>query len=175
MIRGGVVLDVGASFGDSAVIFLKNYEPEQVLSFELTNDTQLSEKNYFSTILSNNVDPSRVKFIPFGVSSKTFTKNSFNFVSIDDYCDKFSNIKLIKADIEGFGFLAIQGAKEVIRRHKPILIFSIYHSPMEFFLIKPYIEKLNLGYSFKILNLNFSVSCEMETTLICIPPSLDNR
>ena len=72
-------------------------------------------------------------------------------------------------DIEGAALDCIEGSINIISRNRPIIIASIYHTPNEFFEIKPYIENLNLNYSFILRNLNFVTNFELETVLICLP------
>ena len=72
---------------------------------------------------------------------------------------------LIKVDVEGGEQLLIKGAKNTICSQKPILIISIYHSPEDFFYIKPEIESWNLGYGFTI-HKQLNTSIIRETVLI---------
>lgn len=76
-------------------------------------------------------------------------------------------------DIEGAAYNAIQGAVNILKEDKPLLTLAIYHTPEEFFALKPFIESLNLKYTFMIHNLNPTTS-HLETTLIGVPP-LDNK
>jgi FkbM family methyltransferase len=72
-------------------------------------------------------------------------------VSIDDYVREHAlNVGLIKLDVEGAESDVIDGALETIKTQKPLLIISIYHTPKDFFEIKPKIERLNLGYRFLV-------------------------
>lgn len=88
-------------------------------------------------------------------------------VTIDDFVFKNNlDIGLIKMDIEGYEMKAIRGAFETIKRDRPILLISIYHSGNDFFEIKPFLEKMNLGYNFKIVKLN-PFHLTFETMLIC--------
>jgi hypothetical protein len=61
-----------------------------------------------------------------------------------------SKVSVIKLDIEGMELATIQGAKKTIVRDKPILLISIYHTPEDFFEIRPLIESWNLGYYFMV-------------------------
>ncbi|MDR0522244.1 MAG: FkbM family methyltransferase, partial [Planctomycetaceae bacterium] len=71
----------------------------------------------------------------------------------------------IKMDIEGLESAAIHGAAETIKKFKPVLLISIYHTPDDFFSIKPFIEDLNLGYRFLIRKLS-PKRLDAETMLI---------
>jgi hypothetical protein len=68
-------------------------------------------------------------------------------------------------DIEGLESAAIHGAAETIKKFKPVLLISIYHTPDDFFSIKPFIEDLNLGYRFLIRKLS-PKRLDAETMLI---------
>ena len=75
-------------------------------------------------------------------------------------------------DIEGAAKLAVLGALNTIKNYRPILVISIYHTPEEFFEIKPLIEKLDIKYKFMIKNLNPIDYFEHETILLCVPKEL---
>ncbi len=53
---------------------------------------------------------------------------------------------LIKLDVEGLESDVVTGALETIRRDRPLLLISVYHTPKDFFEIAPRIAGLNLGY-----------------------------
>ena len=59
-------------------------------------------------------------------------------------------VGLIKLDVEGAEPEIIQGALNTIKSQKPLLIIAWYHTPEEFYELKPYLESLNLGYKFKV-------------------------
>ncbi|HEB7542554.1 TPA: FkbM family methyltransferase, partial [Campylobacter coli] len=69
-------------------------------------------------------------------------------------------------DIEGFEQDFLKGALETIKKHKPALILSIYHNIDDFFNIKPFIEQLNLGYTFQVIK-PVDGSISLETILLC--------
>ncbi len=46
------------------------------------------------------------------------------------------------------------------------MILSVYHNVDDFFNIKPMIEKLNLGYNFKVFK-GFDYNVFIDTVLIC--------
>lgn len=56
-------------------------------------------------------------------------------------------------DIEGAEWDAVHGAVETIKKFRPILLLSIYHTPTDFFQIKPFIEKLGCNYRFVVRKL----------------------
>jgi len=171
-----IFIDCGASFGDSAVIFSKYYNPEKVISFELTNDAKKAEQDYFKTLISNQIDLKKIEFVPEGVSDKKYNLDGkdLKLTTIDDFVKRnnLDKIGLIKMDIEGAAKLAVLGALNTIKNYRPILVISIYHTPEEFFEIKPLIEKLDIKYKFMIKNLNPIDYFEHETILLCVPKEL---
>lgn len=175
-IKDSVIVDCGASYGDSAVVFQKYYSPSKVVSYDLATDKSSATETYFRTIDENNLDNSQFEFIPYGVGSKSriFSDGKLDgaeLVTIDESLDH-NNIRLIKMDIEGSAYDAISGALQVIRDNRPILILSCYHSPREFFELKPFIDDSFDNYKFKFLNLNFVTAFELETVLIAFPAEL---
>lgn len=94
------------------------------------------------------------------------TGNKVQMTTLDSFVEK-NNIKvgLIKTDLEGFEQPFLRGALNTIKKQKPILIISIYHSYSDFFDIKPMIEELDLGYKFKISKSN-DFNIIVETKLI---------
>ena len=87
--------------------------------------------------------------------------------TIDVFCKKNDIAPaLIKLDVEGMEYDVIQGGLETIKQHKPLLIISIYHTPRDFFEIKPVLHNLTLGYTFMIRRLD-PFHPTNETVLIC--------
>ncbi len=59
-------------------------------------------------------------------------------------------VGLIKLDIEGLEEKALEGARDTIIKHKPVIVAAIYHRPEDFFTLKDQIKKLNPHYKFMI-------------------------
>ncbi|MBT3356207.1 FkbM family methyltransferase [bacterium] len=179
-IKGKIIVDGGAYFGDSALVFLE-YTPSRVYSFEPVN---LTYKKLKETIRINKmgdiVTPIKLglgkkagkAFIKGTNSAASLTTSDFknaqeiSITSIDDFFSgKNDVIGLIKLDVEGEELGVIKGALETIKRDKPILLISVYHRPEDFFFIKPLIDDLNLGYKFMIRKTS-SFRVTSETVLI---------
>ena len=184
-------IDGGACIGDSASVFEKEYNPKNIYSFEPLKSNLSAIKK---TIELNSLN--KVISVPLGLSDKQETtvinvnnkniggssiiqsqnlneQEEIKLTTIDKYAkDNTLDIGLIKLDVEGFEWNVLQGAIETIKEQRPILLISIYHTPKDFFEIKPFLESLNLNYQFKIVKLtpNCSIS---EVMLLAYPQELD--
>ena len=63
---------------------------------------------------------------------------------------------MITIDVEGAEQNLLKGAMDTIKLQKPLLFISIYHNVADFFeikpwMIKPWIQSLDLGYEFEIV------------------------
>lgn len=175
----GVFIDGGAFNGDSALSFYRNYERIKVYSFEP------EEKNYKSLKKNTKRCPDIIavnkglgdgitmeaEIFSQGPSSRLEPYNSnlqqkqkIELISLDQFVseEKIKKIDCIKLDLEGFEQKALKGMVNSIRKWCPVLAISIYHNSDDFFSIKTNLEKMNLGYSFKIIKANpFSLTQEV--------------
>jgi FkbM family methyltransferase len=165
---GDVILDCGACWGDTALFFANEVgEKGHVYSFEFISDNiKVLEKNIkINPQLSNRISivpkplgkrtGEKITYTQTGPGSRLNNNQSLDgptveTISIDDFCKayKVSQVDFIKMDIEGSELPSLMGAVETIRKHKPKLAISLYHSMDDFVNIPEYIESLNLGYSF---------------------------
>ena len=118
--------------------------------------------NYLTeNIRKNNLDN---KIIPIncGVEDREevmdFKTAKLNLTTIDNIVKNknINKVSLIKMDIEGYELKALKGAKETIKKHKPILIVLAYHKREDILKIPNYLKKLNPEYKFKFLILRKS-------------------
>ena len=145
-------IDCGAYFGDSALMFEKDYNPRKIYCFEPNPE---SYDFIFETIKLNNLQKvipvkkgvgkkqnRKAKFVNIGQLSEVYGfgfqrdtlegKKDNSIISIESTTlDKFvskNNIQvgLIKMDLEGYELNALKGAKKVIKKFKPVLSISIY-------------------------------------------------
>lgn len=181
------VIDGGAFIGDTAKLFFKYYSPKLILAVE-------PERRNFDTLsalvvrwgLQEKIIPLRcvlsdsigVKtFWGEGVGASVIKKSSKSEVfsekvkssTIDALVveHKVDDVGLIKLDVEGNEMSAVIGAKETIKRDKPLLVISIYHTALDFFEIKPFIERMELGYRFIVRKITDDLLKEL--VLICMP------
>jgi FkbM family methyltransferase len=91
-------------------------------------------------------------------------KMKFCTESIDHLVEtgRIAKVDFIKMDIEGAELAALRGAEQTVRRFKPKLAITVYHSLNDFWEIPMYLESLNLGYRFSLRH--FTIHSE-ETVL----------
>ena len=99
------------------------------------------------------------------ISTETTTTTSVHVVAIDGVqaCQKATFIKM---DIEGAERNALKGAAEVIRRNRPKLAISIYHSNEEMLGIPEYLHSTLEDYSFHVRHHSLNWQ---DTVLYAIP------
>lgn len=165
-LNGKDFIDAGAFIGDSSLIFAKDFKPKNVWAFEP------SETNFQilkQTIVQNklqNVIPikmgigdkntvSRMVYFEAGSYVDEKGQEKVELTTIDTFVNENAlDVGLIKMDIEGYEFKAMTKAKNTIVKYKPVLLISIYHTGIDFFEIKPLIEKWVPGYAFTVRKLN---------------------
>lgn len=171
-INGKTIIDGGAYIGDTSCLFNTIFPDSKIYAFEpltihlkqienfieakgisdkiIPMQYGLSDRDETSTISYNsNSEAPGATFLKQKNKSK-FTQN-LQVKTIDNiFKDKNEEIGLIKLDIEGFESKAIKGAVEIIKKHKPVIIAALYHNPVDFYELKPFLESLNLNYKFMI-------------------------
>ena len=155
-------LDCGAYFGDSALMFAKDYHPNKIYSFEPDPENYrilLETIKYHN--LKNVVPISKclgekcgeANFYTMGAMSH-IPEAAGNCVMEMTTIDKFVterkvDVGVVKIDIEGYEMEVLEGAKETIVDQKPVLLLGIYHNPKEFFESKQFVQELMPEYNFK--------------------------
>jgi len=166
---GNIVIDAGACFGDSALLFANSVGKDgKVYSFELLSENKeiinrnLSLNHHLKDrveIITNALWDKSGENLPFidnGGASRIIESESadkytnIKTLRIDDFVNekKLSKVDFIKMDIEGAELKALIGAENTLRKFKPKLAISIYHKISDFDDIPRYINELNLGYKF---------------------------
>jgi FkbM family methyltransferase len=166
-IAGKDFLDAGAFYGDSALMLME-YSPQRILAYEPVPDTY---KRLLQTIEKNDAkdkiiainkglgDKETTLKIDSSGSGSTFLMTADSGIkiaeipvtTIDKEC-KDKTIGIIKMDIEGFEYYALKGALETIKRDKPVLLISIYHTGKDFFEIPPLIKDCVPEYKLSIVD-----------------------
>ncbi len=185
--EGDVVLDMGACYGDTAILF--SYlvgKKGKIYSFEfIPGNIDVFKKNlelnpeYKDQVeivphpLWNESDKkiyykdagaaSRISFSDFaGSEGETAT------LSVDDFVERYKITKLdfIKADIEGAEPIMLKGAVKTIKNFRPTLAISIYHNMNDFTGIIKQISDMGAGYKFYLGHYTIYAS---ETILYAVP------
>jgi len=160
--RNDVIIDAGAFTGDSAIQFCKQLQNKcTIFSFEPgENNCKIMKNNLKSEGMQNKVftikaalwrENSMLK-INTRVASDSFflcdTGNTnIHAISIDSFIKKRKIVPdLIKMDIEGAEYEAIEGASDTIRIYGPKLQISLYHKLSDLWKIPLLIKKLNSKY-----------------------------
>ncbi|MCW4018312.1 MAG: FkbM family methyltransferase [Candidatus Bathyarchaeota archaeon] len=163
-------IDAGAFIGDTALI-LNELNPHRIYSFEpCAEQLALLEKTLKMNKLTN-VVPVRSALGNQKCSSKLFLLETASFLTndgeggeevpvttIDSFREQNGlDVGLIKMDIEGSEFKAVQGAEKTIKTDKPVLIISLYHTGRDFFEVPPLLKKWVPSYHFRFLSLHKGV------------------
>lgn len=185
-LRGRDVIDAGAFIGDSALMFLREYSVGKVWAFEPDEENFRLLNKTIALNHETRIHPQRCGLAAEAGEQTMVSQGSASFVTsggiegprvrlvtIDEFVSgQPMDVGLIKMDIEGYESSALRGATETIRKFRPILLISIYHNPVDFFEIKPWLEQLGLGYSFLVRKIN-AYEPVYETMLIALPRSFD--
>lgn len=172
-IAGKDFLDLGAYLGDTSILLLRKYNPSRVFAYEPVPENFEQVKK---TIRQNDTD--KIEVIDKGVGetieeidiyinsqelASCSTNNSIagnltekikiQITTIDDEC-KDKTIGLIKMDIEGAEYSAIKGALQTIKRDKPVLLISLYHTGKDFFEIPALLKEAVSDYQFRFLDIS---------------------
>lgn len=136
--KNTTVLDVGANIGNHSVFF--SFYFDKVISFEPNPSTyflleynsvgrNIIPHNYGLSDCENSVLFFQNK-INTGGSKIIESSNSegdnirINVRRLDDIIDDKENISLIKIDVEGHEFQVLNGAKRIINRNNPVILFE---------------------------------------------------
>ena len=142
--KGGVFVDVGANIGNNSLIASKiasrviAIEPNPIILERLKQNINLNSlKNIvvYDYAISNFIGEAEF-FIPDenysnqGVASLSLRENiplkkiKVKVITLDELLKNERRIDLIKIDVEGYSKEVIQGAKEIIKKFKPVIIYE---------------------------------------------------
>jgi FkbM family methyltransferase len=133
----GTAIDIGANIGNHSLYFSDFFE--KVLSFEpasrtyriLSLNSELAENiTCFNIGISNSnreallhIDQDNIGGSYISTAPSTHTQN-IKLQTLDSTVDISENIKLIKLDVEGHEYEALQGSEKTIKKNMPILLFE---------------------------------------------------
>ncbi len=195
-IKGKDFMDIGAYVGDSAIA-LKKFNYNKIYSVEMSKQS-ISEYN--KNMILNYIPKSRYKIIncavtdreglpptkiidsgSAGLSIKKTSPTKASEIEVEfktlNAIIADNNIKpaFIKIDVEGAGMECVKGGLKSLKKFRPVLSVAIYHNPIEFFEIKPYLESELPDYIFMIRKLSNTItnnSCHAETILLAYPTEI---
>jgi len=166
---GDYVIDAGGGWGDTALYFAREVGSEgKVFTFEFmpSNLDAMLRNFYLSASLKRRIEIIRkalwcesglsLFFVDKGPASRARTEPtgdldlSVKALSIDDFVRKrgLPRVDFIKMDIEGAELKALKGAVRTIKRHRPRVAISLYHSLDDLVEIPQFLSSFNLGYKF---------------------------
>lgn len=194
-VRNQHFIDIGAFVGDSAIA-LREYQYSKIFSLEISlksiarykvnlHKNEISNEKYavinVGVAASDNEPP--VKLYDTGSAGLSLYRPKGNYDEIrvakqtlDSIVAK-NNIypKFIKVDIEGAAMDFVAGAAVTLKNCRPVLSVAIYHNPVEFFEVKPALEKVLDDYTFLIRKLCSGVRNNLihsEVVLLAYPNEL---
>ena len=88
----------------------------------------------------------------FAKNDKYFYNNVYHVkcVALDNILPEDEPVTIIKMDVEGSEYAALKGATRIIKKNKPKLAISIYHSGVDFFRLALYLKEIVPEYKFAI-------------------------
>ena len=189
-ITGKDFIDGGAYIGDSALVYIKNYHPKKVWSFEISEKIAVRYRN---VMLMNGIGEDKYELVQAGLSHEKQTvmfnddgnmgtslskagESKVDLVDLDSFAkERRLNVGFIKCDVEGAGVDALRGMRETIQRDRPVLMLAIYHGPIEFFETKPLLEEIvkDLDYKMMIKKYHPYPDMEIDIVLFAYPKELE--
>ncbi len=132
-------VNCGSCFGDTIFEFLANDVPVSKI-YAVEGNEEL-----FKSLEAN------IMYLDAEERNKISLHNTYVGVEGSETIDSIvgrNAVSLINMDIEGFEMMALQSAKETIKKHHPVLSICVYHKPDDLLVIPDYISDLYSGYRF---------------------------
>lgn len=130
--------DVGGFDGQSSIDFVEHskiyrhiyfFEPDKsIIEMAKTNLRYVKNISFINAAVGEN--RGNVKYDDIGNGGGTVSERGREIVKtviLDDFIEH--GVNYIKMDIEGYELQALKGAKQFIKREKPLLAVSVYHKP----------------------------------------------
>jgi FkbM family methyltransferase len=146
--------DVGAFNGDTIEAVSKNnVSCKKLLAFEpdIENFRKIDPgKRYdFELTLINKAVGEKDGLMGFNSTSSgysssiqnTLSENKVEVVKLDNFVNEKNYPTCLKVDTEGHDLQVLKGSYEVIKRYRPNLMVSIYHSPVHLYQIPSWIKE----------------------------------
>lgn len=186
-IKNKNILDCGSYIGDSLII-LQNYTNQTIYCYDfckpniekfkkivklnkVNNNYKMIESALGEEVKTISIE-SR-KNVDAGARLKTGNDELVKITTIDEEVKKHNmRVGFIKMDVEGHALEVIKGAINTIKKQRPVLSISIYHSPSELFDVKPFLEQHVENYIFEFDIEQFSIGDFPDTVLFAYPKEL---
>ncbi len=168
--KGDYAIDAGACWGETSIYFANEVEDTgKVFAFEfIPSNLEVARKNIdLNPNLKDRIElvehpvwsssENKLYYVDWGPASRvTADEERYDYqgtcetLTIDALVkkNKIKKIDFIKMDIEGAEPKALKGAENTLKKFRPKLAISLYHSIDDFITIPKYLESLNLSYDF---------------------------
>lgn len=197
--KSEVILDIGANIGQTAFNMLQTqakkglspivyaFEPYPKTYQKLESNIRMNQTariNAFNIGLSNQkgllhmTQHSPSNSGGFRMTTDTQNTISVPVISLDEFVSEqqISRIDFIKIDVEGFELTVLEGAKQVIRQFKPILVFEYsvenilaQNGNIEEALTSILENNYKISTKEGLSDLKSILALNYQTDLICIP------
>ena len=147
----------------SSLIFnTSNYTDINLYNFALGDNNQLcqmsvSEYNNGLNTINTTYTKETTNTYNYTHINDEFKKNQHIFISVmslDSILHIFkNNVSVIKIDVEGFELLVLEGSKQFLEKHKPVIIIEIFDE--QYTQILELLNKLNYVLIENLGNLNY--------------------
>lgn len=141
--NNSIAIDVGANIGNHSIYFAKYFS--RVFAFEANprtyqilkiNATLVNNIEVFNYGISNSNGPLILSSHPNDVNGSSITTRlDYYPIEIEgltlDSIEGLNNVSLLKIDVEGHEYQVIDGAKNLIRRFMPIILFEQHYSDFD--------------------------------------------
>ncbi|WP_233840489.1 FkbM family methyltransferase [Dyella sp. 2HG41-7] len=135
-LKDATAIDIGANIGNHSLYFSSHFK--RVVSFEphprifkvLSLNAELVDNLTCHNVGLSDQEGSAILSGPANNFGRSTIGELRDARSVDimlttlDTFREFDNVKLIKIDVEGHEYKVLQGAKNVIQQHKPIILFE---------------------------------------------------
>lgn len=178
IVNGRDIIDCGAYIWDSGISFSDHFPESKVYALEP------DKKNFEQLKEVIKIHDKQSKIIPINIwvgekDSEWFLSDEWIGSKLSDSWTKIQirsidslvaehNLKpwLIKRDIEWFEYYSILWTVETLKKHKPMLLISIYHNWRDLFEVKKFIQDLDIWYKFTFTRRD-SMTAFSDTLLVC--------
>lgn len=185
-LAGTDFVDAGAYLGNYTIPLLQ-YQPRRIFAFE---PSRISGNKLLANLSRASIPKDRVEWIQAGLATTERICRFADFGSgdqrldqpgteeiplyrLDDFAIRRNlRLGLLKTDVEGMGVELLLGALETIRRDRPVLALSIYHTPEEFFRQYAILREAIPAYHYRITDL--PPGSGFELTLLAWPEEADD-